>query len=653
MTRRFDWIGPIVCLVGFCSAQPGRALTPQVTFYPGPTNSVVVEKANRRLVFYGDPGGRIDQADVVLSTHARRDVAESARSLVEQGARFVVPAQEANHYAEVQSFWAAFTQGRFHDYAQQSTRLLTHPLRIDRAVSEGDTIAWQGLAVRVVDTPGTTRGAVTYVMELDGITLGFSGDLIFGEGQLLDLYSLQDAIPEVQIRGYHGYAGRLGILIESLEKLKGLHLDVLIPAHGPVLHDPDRAVDLLIDRVRRVYRNYLSVNAGHWYFKDRYGVMARRVLGSNPAVPWMSYANTICPDPPAWVLPIQNSRLILSTSGMGFLVDCGSRGIVERLEALRRQKELRGLEGVFITHYHDDHTDFITELVDRFACPVYATGVLTDILKHPAAYRLPAMTSKPIPSLKTVAHGHRMRWQEFDFTFYDFPGQTIYHDALLAEKQGGARILFAGDSFTPSGMDDYCMLNRNLLHPEQGYFNCLQQLRAVARPYLIINQHVREPFCFSAEQIDLMESALRQRVELLADLFPWDDCNIGIDEQWARPYPYGQQVHPGQTVDVALYILNHAAVARRYTIDIRPPAGWTSHLSERAVLTVPPHVERAVSFQLPVPEHLSPGVHMVTFDIRFGPWTLPHHCEAMIVIEEPEKAIELPIHSPTRIQVQP
>jgi hypothetical protein len=58
-----------------------------------------------------------------------------------------------------------------------------------------------------------------------------------------------------------------------------------------------------------------------------------------------------------------------------------------------------------------------------------------------------------------------------------FPGQTIYHGGLLRRHESGKRIFFAGDSFTPSGMDDYCLLNRNFLAPEKGFLDCLRQIR--------------------------------------------------------------------------------------------------------------------------------------------------------------------------------
>ena len=63
---------------------------------------------------------------------------------------------------------------------------------------------------------------------------------------------------------------------------------------------------------------------------------------------------------------------------------------------------------------------------------------LADVLEHPAAYRLPAMTANKIADLTSLADGQKKRWKEFDLTSYYFPGQTLYHGALLAERDDGA-----------------------------------------------------------------------------------------------------------------------------------------------------------------------------------------------------------------------
>ena len=144
-----------------CPAGDREVLAPGLTVDRGAVNGVCLERNGRRLVVYGDPRQSGKTADMVLFTHARRDIAWAGRALVHSGAQSIVPAGESAQFTDVADFWTNFWEKRFHDYAQQSTRIITAPLRVDRAVRQDDEIAWQDLTVHVLDTPGYTRGAVS------------------------------------------------------------------------------------------------------------------------------------------------------------------------------------------------------------------------------------------------------------------------------------------------------------------------------------------------------------------------------------------------------------------------------------------------------------------------------------------------------------
>lgn len=618
-----------------CPAKDQEVLAPGVTVDRGAINGVCIERNGRRLLVYGDPRQTWKTADMVLFTHGRRDVAWAGRALVEGGAQSIVPAGEAEQFAKVADFWTSFWEKRFHDYAQQSTRTMTVPLRVDRAVREGDEIVWQDLTVHVLDTPGYTRGAASYFIEADGVKYGFVGDLIYGDGRLLDLYSLQDAIQEARIGGYHGYAGRIGDLLTSLRKVAAQKPDVLVPARGPVIREPAAAINRLIQRLKAAYENYLSISAGRWYFRNQYDTLAVRVLASADRVRWMPYAGAIEESPPEWIVAIHNSRLVLAHDGAGFLIDCGSRAIIDEIAKLKDQGRLKSLDGLFITHYHDDHTDKVNELLQTYDCPVYTTPILEDVLRRPGAYRLPCLTTNAMDRLQIVPDGHRMRWKEFSLTFYDFPGQTLYHDALLVERDTGGKIFFVGDSFTPSGLDDYCLQNRNLLQDGMGYPHCLALLKdTIPSEALLINEHVGEPFRFDRRQLDRLVETLGERRELLRELFPWDEPNYGIDEQWARVYPYGQQVVPGESVRLTVKLLNYSRGPNTFVVALRAPQGFGVEPAKVSV-TAGPGQEAEADFEIKVPNECRPAVYVLTADIRVDPWDLRQWCEGLLKVAEP------------------
>jgi glyoxylase-like metal-dependent hydrolase (beta-lactamase superfamily II) len=323
--------------------------------------------------------------------------------------------------------------------------------------------------------------------------------------------------------------------------------------------------------------------------------------------------------------------LILAGDGAGFLVDCGSTQIIEKIRELMREGRLHSVDGLFITHYHDDHTDQAAAAAREFECPVYTCSEMEDILKNPSRFRLPCLTKNPIPALRVMPEGGTLQWKEFEFSFFYFPGQTIHHGSLLVKKRNGETIFFIGDSFTPCGIDDYCLLNRNLLHSETGYFHCLDRIRQMKPDYLLINQHVVPTFRFSEEQLDFMRKTLEKRVELLRALFAWDDPNYGIDEGWAVCYPYAQHALPGETTLLALNVMNHSSRSRVFRARLRGPEGWETG-SAREV-TIPSRTEGSIRFEVIPLRSAAPGLYLITADLQSEGIDLREWSEAMIQVE--------------------
>ncbi len=244
-----------------------EAIVDGLQFVRGAVNGVRIERGGKSLAVYGDPREDAEAVDMVLLTHHRRDVVWAGWSLVSLGAKAVVPAAEAADFSDVQQFWSNFQQQRFHDYAMKTTKVLAEPLRVWKAVQGGDTLTWQDLPIRVLDTPGYTPGAVSYLIELDGQRIAFTGDLLYGDGKILDLYSFQGAIPELGMMAYHGYAARLAELIASLRKVAAEQPTLIVPARGPVIRNPQEAIEALIARIQALYANYLSIDCAPVLFR--------------------------------------------------------------------------------------------------------------------------------------------------------------------------------------------------------------------------------------------------------------------------------------------------------------------------------------------------------------------------------------------------
>jgi glyoxylase-like metal-dependent hydrolase (beta-lactamase superfamily II) len=460
------------------------------------------------------------------------------------------------------------------------------------------------------------------VIDSGGKRVVCTGDLIFGDGKIFDLYSLQDAVPEAKARGYHGYAARAVELIASLRKIAALKPDVLLPAHGPAIDDPQRAISRLIERLQSFLESHFETDALRWYWGDENHRIRSRAVERPMNIMPMAEISKLPPD----ILAIGNSRVIRSQSGAAFLVDAGYDKTLPELQRMKREGTIRSVDGIWITHYHDDHTDFVNDVVQAFDSPAYFTDTMSEVMRNPGAFRLPCLTTRPISTQHAVADGESLRWHEWQFTFCRFPGQTLYHGGLVARRYDGQTYLFAGDSFTPSGMDDYCMQNRDFLRKGAGYEYCLRKIVSLPRDTWILNQHVEPMFRFTPAQLTRMAAELDKRSAVLSELSPWPDINYMIDESWARVYPYAQAVKEGEVFALSVRITNHAPKEMTFRVNWNVPASWQRVDSENgSTIAATQDGEAKARFRA-----TGPGLQVVTADISFGSWQLPAWTEALV-----------------------
>ena len=591
----------------------GWARLPEgVTFREGPINSVVIARGSEQMALYRDRG--MGPAQAVLLTHARRDLVESVRALAEKAELVVAPEKSRGALTRAEAFWQDFWDKRFNYYAQQVNKVPRRSLKVDRFVNEGDTIRWQGIEFQVMETEGYTRDAVCYLANIGGQRIAFTGDLLWQGGRVFDLYSFQEAIPEAQIGGYHGYGGRLAQWIESLEKLAAWRPDVLVPARGPLIEDPSGDIATAIARARSIYGNYLSTNALHWYFgKERLTTAGRRVLGADAQVELMPFAEHVALPP--WCQHMGTTKLLVSRDGHGFVLDTGGDGPHEMLRQALRDGLIKKIEGIWVTHLHNDHTRNVPAAAAEFGCPVYAVAEVADGLRNPGSWFLPGIIPDPVDRVVVKNDGETWSWREFKLTSHFFPGQMYNHGGLLVERGDHKPVFFIGDSFSPSGIDDYCLMNRNLMREDTGYFLCLRKVRALPQGSWLVNQHIPHLFRFNGQELDYLEKRYRERAATIAELTPWDDVNYAIDEEWAWFYPYGSEAGPGQQLDLEVRLWNHSNRKRTFELKLQETSALKP-LGEVPALTLGARSTGTVKVPLLVSKKAGRGVHVMTAGLR-------------------------------------
>jgi len=624
------------------TARPGDSplvqLSPHLSVYHGPlTVGILRDGARAWLIDCGDgsvckvlPAMGIDTVARVLFTHHHRDQACGAGPIAQAGAKISVPAAERPWFERVADYWND-PKHRWHLYNYHPHHLmLTQPLGVDAVLRSGDELSWGPARIGVLATPGHTDGSVSYVVEVDGRRFVFCGDAICGDGQVWNVHSLQKGFRRGKrsIGDYHGFMGARDELAAGLKRIGQAGPDVLIPSHGRAIEEPQPAIDRLLRRLDVCYERYVAISALRHYFPTLFEEFAGRP-GQMPLRPGKK--------PPPCLRHFGTSWMVVSDSKAALVMDCGHPQRIADIKGLLDKDEITSVEGLWVTHYHDDHVDAIPQFQAAFDCPCYADRHVAEVITHPLAWRLPCIS----PSTARVDHatedGHSWNWREFQLTAYFLPGQTLYHGGLLV-RRGDLRMLFVGDSFTPGGIDDYCSLNRNWLGDDVGFDHCIRLIEKL-RPTHIFNCHVAEAFDFTPAQCRQMRENLSQRLKLFGDLVPWDHANFGLDESWLHCFPYEQQVAGGEVAKFDLVAMNHAQRAASVAARVVRPGGWSgSSANPQTALgawqetEVPGKSQRRLPLELPVPGDAQPGRYPIAVDVRYGRRVLPQITEAILVV---------------------
>lgn len=618
------WI-PLTTLFLLTIQAAAKVLPDFVSVREASVNEITISGGGKKLAVNFSK----ENSDTLLLTHARRDIVEAARRT---GANQVIAHASSREFLEgTRDHWDSWWEKRFDYYGQQVTERPTRDFAADRYLDEQSEFTWEDLSFEVIPTPGYTRDGVTYLLEHEGTRIAFVGDLILAGGLLRDLYSFQNEIPDAKVGAYHGHLGRLATWLDSVDALSAQNPDILVPSRGPVSTNAREDLDKAAESARKIYRNYLFTNALHWYFgEERMNTCAERVLGSNHGVTSMPLAEHI--DLPAWCQHIGTTKLLISETGSGFALDVGGQRALDSLLKAREDGLLGKLDGIFATHTHNDHTAAIAAAAEEFKAPVYAIPEVADVLENPGNWFLPGISPHAVPGVTTVEDGHVMRWEEFKLTYRFFPGQMYNHGALLVEKEGHDPVFFIGDSFSPSGIDDYCLMNRNLMREDTGYELCFRIIESLPASTWLVNQHIPHLFRFTEKERSFLLDSYRERGRMISGITPWDDLNYAIDEQWAHIYPYGQDSDGNGEVSAELRIWNHSREPRGYRATLQRN-GET--LARTETLSIGARETGRIPFTVSA-DSLASGINVITASIiRDDGTEALEFCEMLVRVGAP------------------
>ncbi len=97
---------------------------------------------------------------------------------------------------------------------------------------------------------------------------------------------------------------------------------------------------------------------------------------------------------------------------------------------------IKNIDFVIPTHYHDDHTAGIPLLQKSWKLRVYALEQMVDILENPTHYRMGCLIDQPIKVDRVLRDGETLLWDDYEFQIFHFPDQTEYHMGLFGKIDG-------------------------------------------------------------------------------------------------------------------------------------------------------------------------------------------------------------------------
>jgi glyoxylase-like metal-dependent hydrolase (beta-lactamase superfamily II) len=573
--------------------------------------------SGRALDTLGDLG--IRRITDVYMTHHHRDQGQGLPLALSHGARIHVPPVERELFESVGEMWER--RQLVNDYNLRQDRFsLLESVAVHAGVPEYREVENAGVRLRVLPTPGHTIGSVSYLLERDGETLAFSGDLIYAPGKVWSLAATQWSYTQTE-----GPA----MTVLSSRMLAEEGVDRLAPSHGEVMTDAPGA----LDQLARGMQQYVDSRRSYpWDLRARL---------DEPYV-------TLTPHLLLNRTSISCSYVILSETGEALLIDYGydmTTGLVmgqERaarrpwlasLPALRRDYGVTRITVALPTHYHDDHIAGMPLLREVEGTELWIPENVAPTMADPWREDLPCQWYDPIVADRVLPLEQPFTWNEYTFTAHEQPGHTLYAAAYSLEIDG-VKVVFIGDQQEGLGGRDgrRDIMNyqyRNLFRIGD-YSRSAALYRRIA-PGLMAGGHW-EPRWVDDEYLDYLTESGRLVDELHERLLPLDSLAIGPDGQSARLLPYRRRATLGEPVEYSVHVRN--PFGWEATARVRPvlPLGWRTPESE-LTLTLGPGEESSVRFT-GIPASVGRR-QRIAIDVTIGDLLLGQHAEAILDVYEP------------------
>ena len=556
----------------------------------------------------------VDRVTDVLVTHHHRDQVQGLARAVAAGARVWVPPVERDLIEGIDRHWAARQVENDYDLRQDRFSLL-EGVPVTGTVDEYRMRRYGGHDVFTLPTPGHTIGSLTYLVEVEGRRVAFSGDLVHAGGRVWSLAATQWS--------YTGVEGQAATIV-SCGSLADERPDVVLPSHGEPIERPAEELALAQRRLQEL----LELRLGERWDLDAW--LHR---------PWQQLTPHLLRNRTS----LATSYALLSDSGAALLIDWGydqttgtpavteraaRRPLLTSLRTLRSEFGVDRIEVVVTTHYHDDHVAGINLLRDVEGAEVWSPQNVAPVIAEPARYDLPCLWFEPVHVDRVLEHDVPVAWREHELTAYPLPGHTL-HASALAFEVDGTRVLATGDQQADGprpdapGILNYQYRNRFRIDDYVASAELYQRLR----PQLILSGHW-QPRTVTDEWLDRLLVDGRRVAELHRELLPLEEVDLGAEGFAARIEPYRSSAGRGEPVALDVALRNPFDRPERTVVRLALPAGWISD-PQAHELELAPHAESRVAFRV-TPQGGPVARARVGADVTVGDTPFGQQAEALV-----------------------
>lgn len=558
------------------------------------------------------PALNVARVTDILLTHHHRDQGQGLQRAVDAGISIWVPHTEQELFTDIAAHW----QGRalYNNYDVRQDRFsLLESIPITGTLHDYTTCHFGNYDLTVVPTPGHTVGSISLLTQIDGQRVAFTGDLIAAPGKVWSLAATQWT--------YNGGEG-LAMSIPSLLDVKARQPELLLPSHGEPIHEPDKAIDLLVDRLYQLMQ-YREQNKELPRFLDNpYAPITPHLLWNQSSIAF------------SYVLLSKSGKALLIDYGYDFILGFAAstdraarRPWLYSLKYLKQKYGVQKIDVVMPTHHHDDHIAGFNLLRDVEGTQVWAAENFADVLERPSVYDLPCLWYDPIPVDRVLPIGKPCQWEEYTFTLYEQPGHTLYAVAIAFEVDGKC-VLAVGDQHQGKESIQWNYVYQN--HFQLGDYRRSAALYRSLKPDLILAGHA-EPCWVTAKYLDMIEARAEEVDRLHCELLPLDVIDRGLDDTVARIQPYQLTIYSGETLALTVEVRNPFAQDDYVLVKLVAPAVW--HVIEpEQCIPVAAHATAVVTFRVHVPVGVQVQRARLSAEVTIGRQRFGQQGEAVVTV---------------------